>query len=142
MNLPINSSELLAKIESYVDEFFALEKGAIIKNPEESFEFHDARLTRRQIKHIVESRIKEGRAAPEIKDTLLRALETIKSPTLEFSNPSQDYPGSIVRAKLFIDINKSVIVVLDKKGGHTRDVITIFSKKSKEYRRLEKKRGR
>ncbi len=135
-----NSLEMFKqKIPSYVDELFSSKKGSTITNPNESFTFGDGKITRKQMKHIIEQRKLEGKTPEEIKIIFSKIPEVIENPLLEYPNTSSNYPGSIVRIQKFDDLGGGVAVILDK--GEIKDVITAFTKRESEVNRLKNKYG-
>src|SRR5271154_1216606 len=66
-----------------VDEFYLLEKGVIIQNPDAEVLIGDCRITRRQFKHVVE-------LIPEV----------ILRPDFEAPNYSQNIPEALFGLKL------------------------------------------
>lgn len=111
-----------------VDEFYPLKKGAFISESENFFLFSDVIIGRRSIKHVIEQRKAERVYPEDIKRLLNRVLMTINKFDFESSNPNQlDYPKSIMRAKIFSEWNKGIIIVLDKKDATgKRKFVTAF----------------
>ena len=125
------------KIKSWIKEFFTTAPKTTISDPTSSFLFGDTRLTRQQVKHIVEQRVAEGKTAKEVSSMMERLPEVVQYPTLEYPNNSLKYPNSFRRARFYPELNKGIVVILDNKTGEIHDVITAFSNRPGTFRKLE-----
>ncbi len=114
----------IKKLFDWIDEMYPMEKGVLIVNPDEKFEFSDVRFSRRGTKHVIEQRKADGKSAPEIKEVLKDALLAITRFDFSISNPNQRHLGSILRMRM-LDEDHGIVVVLDKEVGGRRDIITI-----------------
>ncbi len=121
-----------------VDEFFPLEKGVKISDPRKAFLFCDARITRKQIKHIVEQRKSDGKSPGEIKTLFCHMLGAIEDFDFELPNRNPRHIGSIMRIKIFRQ-GDGVIIVMGKMKGGLHDLLTVFIRNSKGIKTLVKK---
>ena len=126
-------------VDTCVDEMYPMEKGVAIFDFQASFHIYDGRLSRRQIKHIIEQRKSEGKPKIEIKNLFYDIPETIMHADFEMPNTNLRYPGSIMRLKAFNTSRDGVIVILDKKTNQARDIITAFSRSSERISTMKKK---
>jgi hypothetical protein len=116
--------EIKKALHACVGEFYLLEKGAIIQDPNADIRIGDCRITRRQIKHVVEQRKAENKSLEEVAQVINLIPEVILKPDFEAQNYSQKYPGSVIRAKTFTTLDQAMVVVLDEKHKKFRDLIT------------------
>lgn len=122
-------------LEKYIRELYSLETGAVISEPNKKLRFGDVFFTRRQIKHVIESRKAEGRSVEYIIDLFLFGLAIIND--FDFSIPNTDqksYPGSIMRIK------NNAIIILDREEQGRRAVITLFVRNARSIKMLKKKK--
>lgn len=126
-------------LDACVDEMYGMEKGAFIARPDEAIPIGDGMLTRRQIKHIIEQRKAERKSAEEIKTVLALIPEAIVNPDFEVMNWNRAYRESIVRAKIFYETDRGVIVVMDRELRGKRNVITGYLCSPKRVSRIENK---
>jgi hypothetical protein len=128
----------IQKIDSYIDEFFFMERGASIDNPQEKILFiPGVWISRRSLKHIVEQRsINNGFEPDNIKALLGKAKLAISMPDVDMKNSSKEYPASRLFGKFDYEINKGVMVVVDGVGAGERCVITIFVKEARQFFKL------
>jgi hypothetical protein len=125
------------RIKKYAREFLNMKKGEKIANPQEIILVtRVARVTRRSLKHFIESRVEQGNSWDEIDYLLEKVGEIIKNPQLEILNPNQrNYPGSFLLGNFYVDKKKAVIVVLDREGG-IRNIVTLYFAKKAYFFRL------
>lgn len=116
-----------------------MDRGAKIQNPTEKiFITEQTPISRRAIKHIVESRMKDGLKTDQIDHLFKKAPETILFPEIEYLNKQEKYPGSIIRGKFDNTTQQGIMVLLDKENGSIRDIITLYGKEAKQF--FKKKR--
>ncbi len=127
-------------LHACVDEMYNMEKGAFIARPDEALHVGDGLLTRRQIKHIIEQRKAERKSAEDVKQILAWVPEVITAFDFEMTNWNQSYQGSIVRAKIFHEHDRGLVVVMDKKEYDKRGVITAHEYSPKHLHLLQKKK--
>jgi len=140
MDATLNFEEAKKILHAYTDEMYLLEKGAFVVDFEKAIVFEDGRLTRKQVKHIIEQRKAERRSSDAIKRLLYRALETLREPDFVLPNTNQRHPGSIMWVKFFEKEKMGVVVVMDAESQKRRDVITAFFRDAQGIRRLHKKK--
>src|ERR1700733_6087684 len=110
-------------LHAYVEEMYPMEKGVFIAEPGYVLRVGDCRISRRQIKHIVEQRKAEHKSLEEVAEIVCLIPEVIFGFDFEMPNYSQKYPESIIRAKIFAEREQGVVIVMDKKQA-MRDLIT------------------
>jgi len=126
----------------YINEFYLLEKGAVIFEPDKPFIFNNVILRRRAIKHVIEQRKAERISPNEMKRLFTRILKTIDRFDMEIININQsDYPMSIMQTKIFPESEIGIVVVLDKHNdvGH-RTFITAFYCRPERIVLMQKKK--
>ncbi|OGH68925.1 MAG: hypothetical protein A3I29_00480 [Candidatus Magasanikbacteria bacterium RIFCSPLOWO2_02_FULL_44_11] len=123
-----------------LEEFYDLKPGEIIKNPDVYLLITEkTRISRRAIKHIVETRKLDGLSKERIGYLFYMTPETIRYPEIDYENPNQKkYPGSKLLGKFDEASNQGILVIIDK-GEHVKDIINIFGRKAKKYFKLIKK---
>ncbi len=107
-----------------------MRKGEIILRPNESIPImRRVKITRRALKHLIESRVSQKNEWIEISYLLGKIGKVIQSPQMKINNPNQShYPKSIILATFYSDKNIAVVVVVDK--NHRRVITAYFAKKS------------
>src|ERR1700733_382571 len=123
----------------YVDEMYRMEQGVLIIQPNKDVRISDALLTRKQIKHIVEQRKAEGKLIEEIKEIIEHIPAVVTAPDLELPNKNPKYPASVMRFKIFEEWERGLVVVMDRKKGATRKVITAHLYSRTRIRSLQEK---
>jgi len=130
------------KIKKYIDEFFLMEKGEIIKNPKKIIPFSmSSQITRRSLKHIVENRtLYDGLSFQQLITFISKAQEIIENPEVEVDNwGNKNYPQSRLLGKFNPESNKGIMIVVRSDRRGTKYVITIFRKEARNYFRLVEK---
>lgn len=126
MSANFDFDKIRETLHSYVDEMYFLEKGVFVDDFEKAFRFGDGSLNRRQVKHIVEQRKAEMKSIEEIKEIFDYIPVAVAHFDFETPNHNPKYPGSVLRYKIFQELEKGIAVVMDKKKGGKRDIITAY----------------
>lgn len=124
-------------------EFFSMKKGKMIAFPRETiFISHVARITRRALKHFVESRVAQGNSWDDIEYLLKKVSEITESPQLKIKNPNQrNNPGSLLLGTFYADRKLAVIVILDQRNVVPEVVSLYFTKKAAFLKLLKRQTG-
>jgi hypothetical protein len=107
------------EINRYIEEFFPMDKGEIIKDPtEEILLGGNLKVKRIGLKHIVESRKDDGYSREAIKDMVSRAIGTVLCPELDIANTNKKYPDSRIAGKAYPCEDRALLVIYqpDKEG--------------------------
>ena len=98
-------------------------------------------ITRKALKHLIESRITQKNSWEDICYLLDKVEEVIREPRLTMKNPNQErYPGSLLLANFYEGKKLAVAVILE--GGSPGYIITAyFIKKTAFKKLLGKKNG-
>lgn len=125
-------------IKSYIEEFIKMKEGEKISNPEFCILICDkAQFTRKSLKHFVESRLKARNSREEIYYLIDKAPEVINKPQINIPNTNKTYPNSFLLGRFYEDVNKAVMVILDK-GNDIRDIISLHFKNKSDFDYLMK----
>ncbi len=120
----------------YVNEFYDMNVGELISDPNEKILFtSDTEMSRRALKHFVESRTKQGLSKEEILYLLDKAPQVIRDPELNMPNASRSYPNSFLLGRFYENKNKAVMVVLDFKG-EIKEIISLHFKNKSDFKNL------
>lgn len=120
------------------DTFFLQKTGRKISNPTQKIQISScAQFTKKSLKHFIESRKKAGQSKKEIHYLLEKAPEVTTNPQIEITNPNKTYPNSLLLGRFYTDVNKAVMVVLNK-DGNVRDIISLHFKKKSGFEELLK----
>jgi hypothetical protein len=120
-----NQSDFIRRVLcTYVDEMYPMERGVFIADPQKTLLIGDCRISRRQIKYVVEQRKAEHKSLKEVIEIINLIPETISTSDFEGPNYSPKYPRSIIRAKVFSEWEQGMVVVLDQERAGARDLIT------------------
>jgi hypothetical protein len=126
MNATLDFDKIRKTLRDYVDEMYFLEKGVFVDDFEQAFRFGDGSLNRRQVKHIIEQRRAEMKSIDEIKEIFDYIPVAVANFDFEMPNQNKKYPGSVLRFKIFQELERGIAVVMDKKKGNKRDIITAY----------------
>jgi len=131
-----------AKIDQYIEEFFPMKKGEMIKHPQETFLFAaDIQISRRALKHIVERRsINDGRGIDGLKLLMKSACEAVTHPQIIIKNSNGRYSSSRLFGRFDPKTNKGIMVVVDSTAGVGSFVVTIFYKEAVQFFKLQEKK--
>jgi hypothetical protein len=117
-----------------VREFYLLEKGAVILNPQYGVIIGNAFFSRKSIKHIVERRKDEGKSVEDILMIFEGIPRVIEYPEFIIKNDSLNYPNSIAQGIFFEELNRGIVVILSDFIQEKRHLITAYTKKSRDYK--------
>lgn len=122
----------------WIDEMYQMEKGAPILRPNEELRFGDARITRKEAKHIIEQRKDEGKSPASIKKLFAYIPEAVMDPDLELPNPNPRHKRSTLRIKILAK-GEGIIAVVSKEKDGCKDIITAFTRDPRGIKRLNQK---
>jgi hypothetical protein len=124
-------------------EFFSMKKGEIIASPQETISVSRvARVTRRALKHFIESRVAQGNSWDDIDYLLKKVGEITENPQLNIKNTNQhNYPGSLLLGNFYADRKLAAMVVLDQ-GNAVPEVVSLYFTKKAAFLKLLKRQGR
>lgn len=134
-----NFDEIRKILHAWVDEMYPLEKGCFISNTEKTVLMGDSSINRKQVKHIIKQRKADGRSLEEIKIVFEGLLGAVGDYNFEIQNTNQDHPGSVMRIRFFKERKGGIVVVMDRKIGNRREIITAFERNVSAIERLRKK---
>lgn len=146
---PTISKEILSAVE----EFKGIERGASITNPTETYKLanttdeavrhfnfptSEIEITRRALKHIVESRTVQKGITPE--EVISRLPDILANPTHVLPNYDRRAKGIIPNSYLFAKTNGKVLIGIVEvvKEGNKLQVKTAFYKNKKDFLNLVK----
>ncbi len=93
-------------------------------------------VSRRTIKHIVESRKKDGYDSTDLKQMFSRIPETFMFPDVSVPNTNQTHPGSSIVAKLYPEERQALLVVRLSHDSDVR-VISAYYRSQKRFEKLK-----
>jgi hypothetical protein len=133
----------IQKINDYIDEFFPMGKGEVIRDPGEIILFfRDIYISRRSLKHIVEQRsINDGLGSCEIKLLIRRLGEVLLDPEIVIKSNSEKYRDSSTYGRFNPGENQAVMAIIDYADKNKKYLITAFYKEEKQFLKLLKKKN-
>ncbi len=97
--------------------------------------FGDAWFPQERILHVIKRRKEDGRTVEEVKQLFDQIPNAVVNFDFEIPNKNQkDYSGSVMR------VRADVVVVVNKKIGPAREIITAFSRSPRGIKSLKKKK--
>jgi len=128
-------------INEYIEEFFPMRKGEFILDPARIISFSPGIwISRKVIKHVVEQRSLIDRFDERAIKLLFQiARNAITNPQIIAKNNNVKYPNSKLLGRFDPELNKGIMVVLEDVTGRDKNVITIFCKEERQFRKMQKK---
>lgn len=125
--------ETVKQVHDAVDEFFTMAKGVEVNDNAKTISLAEGvSVSRKALKHIVESRKVDGMSGEDIKTLVAKVPEVLKSPDLNIPSPNNEkYQLS---TKLYPQENKATIVVHEP-DGTIENVVTAYYKNQKKYKK-------
>jgi hypothetical protein len=99
-------------IIAIVDEYFVMQKRTPISRHIQIISLDgDAKISRRSIKYIVDSRRDDGYWIERMRRMFKRILVAMRRPDVDFPNPTQKYPDSRIALRRYPCEREALIVV-------------------------------
>ena len=126
------------KIDNYIDEFFLMERGEKISNPNGKILFFgEICVSRRSLKHVVEQRsINDGLDANGIKLLARKVRKVLANPEIVIKSNSKKYPRSYIYGGFDLGTNQGIMAIVDHADEWEACLITVFYKEVKPFLKL------
>lgn len=135
---PTPKTGVLQMIKSWVSEFYPMKRGELISSPTEKIMIgNTARISRKSVKYIVNSRIEDGYSKERIRSMLERAGEVVDNPDKVVANTNKDHSGSMLSFKKYPG-EKEGLIVVHQPDGTIQDVFNAYYRTGAKYEKLFK----
>lgn len=119
-----------------IEELYHLERGFLIPNPDLCLPLAlDVCISKRALKHVIESRKANGYSPERIYEMLGDIVDAFTDPDLDVPNRKGAYENSRICGKAFEASGRYLLVIYEK-SGEDRFVITAFYTSKRRLARL------
>ncbi len=118
------------KLHQYIEEFKKMAAGVHITNPSEKIPIENYSISRRALKHFIESRTEQS---ADIDNAIKNLKDTVQKPEINIINLNQSYLNSRLLGREIQNDTKALMIVVDSNN----EIVSIHYKKIKQFAKIK-----